>query len=56
MVCTLGIGRSQLMSLSGTNYVQLCGHVQLLLLNLADYSEYSNWKVGVRASTTSSAY
>ena len=55
MVCGRGSGRSQLKSVSGTDRVRLCGHVKLSLLNSADYPEYPDRKVGVRACATSSA-
>ena len=55
MVCGRGSGRSQLKSVSGTDRVRLCGHVKLSLINSADYPEYPDRKVGVRACATSSA-
>ena len=48
-------GRSQFKSLSGADRVRLCGQVKLPLLNSADYPEYPDRKVGVRACATSSA-
>ena len=55
MVCGRGSGRSQLKSVSGTDRVRLCGHVKLSPLNSADYPEYPDRKVGLRACATSSA-
>ena len=54
MVCGRGSGHSHLKSVSGAGRVRLCGHVNLSLLNSADYPDFPYRKVGARTCTTSS--